>query len=246
MGTTPPPFSIAWQRLCVHGGHDLPIIGLAPRVAAPDNAGMRIRFVSKSWLLWLLTASAAGALQAQTVYRCQSPSGQVLFSDEPCPAGSRVERVNVQPNSIDASGDRARGWSSSPPAPAAAPPRETVRSDTADAAAADRSQSFACRQAQRDYEVTASSTANPPALIEAKRSAMFAACGLREPDRAPSELGPVFVPVPVPVPVRPVVRPRPQPVPPGPPPCPAYPGDLRRCGPGGADDALLREMRQPR
>jgi hypothetical protein len=207
---------------------------------------MRALFASKSWLILLLTACAAGSLQAQTVYRCQSPSGQVLFSDEPCPAGSRVERVNVQPNSIDTSGDRTRSWSSAPPAPVAAPSRETVRSDAADAATGDRSQSFACRQAQRDYEVTASSTGNPPALIEAKRSAMFAACGLREPDRAPAEAAPIIVPVPVPVPVRPVVRPRPQPVPPGAQPCPAYPGDLRRCGPGGADDALLREMRQQR
>ena len=203
-------------------------------------------FASKPWLILLFAVCAAGSLQAQTVYRCQSPSGQVLFSDEPCPAGSRVERVNVQPNSIDTSGDRTRSWSSAPPAPVAAPSRETVRSDAADAVSGDRSQSFACRQAQRDYEVTASSTGNPPALIEAKRSAMFAACGLREPDRAPAEAAPIIVPVPVPVPVRPLVRPRPQPLPPGPQPCPAYPGDLRRCGPGGADDALLREMRQPR
>lgn len=207
---------------------------------------MRLIASPPPWMLLLLIASGALPLQAQTVYRCQSPSGQVLFSDEPCPAGSRVERVNVQPNSIDASADRARTFSSAPPPPAAASPRETVRSDAADAAASDRSQSFACRQAQRDYEVTASSTGNPPALIEAKRSAMFAACGLREPDRAPTEMGPVIVPVPVLVPARPVVRPRPQPLPSGPQPCPAYPGDLRRCGPGGADDALLREMRQPR
>ena len=198
-----------------------------------------------SRIVLLLIACVASPMQAQTIYRCQSPSGQVLFSDEPCPAGSRVERVNAQPNSIDTSSDRARSLSSAPPAPATAPAREVTRSDAADVAA-DRSQSYACRQAQRDYEVTASSTSNPPALIEAKRSAMFAACGLREPDRAPTEVAPVIVPVPVLVPSRPVVRPRPQPQPPGPQPCPAYPGDLRRCGPGGADDALLREMRQPR
>ena len=198
------------------------------------------------WIPLLLLVGWASPLPAQTVYRCQSPSGQVLFSDEPCPAGSRVERVNVQPNSIETSADRARTLSSALPPSGVPLPREVTRSDAADAAVADRSQSFACRQAQRDYEVTASSTANPPALIEAKRSAMFAVCGLREPDRAPTEVTPVIVPLPVPVPVRPVARPRPQPLPSGPPPCPAYPGDLRRCGPGGADDALLREMRQPR
>jgi len=64
---------------------------------------MRLIASPPPWMLLLLIASGALPLQAQTVYRCQSPSGQVLFSDEPCPAGSRVERVNVQPNSIDAS-----------------------------------------------------------------------------------------------------------------------------------------------
>jgi len=231
----------------VPGGVAALTIGLALGVAAPDNAGMRIPSGLTPCVGLLLTVFAACFSHAQTVYRCQTPSGQVLFSDEPCPAGSRVERINVQPNSIDTSGDRARSGASSPPASVTVPSGDAVRSGAADAAAQDRSQSFLCRQAQRDYEVTASSTGNPPALIEAKRSAMFAACGLREPDRAPAaESAPMIVPVPVPVPVRPVIRPRPPPLPPEAQPCPAYPGDLRRCGSGGADDALLREMRQPR
>ena len=62
--------------------------------------------------------------------------------------------------------------------------------DAADAVAGDRSQSFACRQAQRDYEVTAGSSSHQPALVEAKRSIMFATCGLREPDRVEAPVVP--------------------------------------------------------
>lgn len=194
-----------------------------------------------------LAALAAGVFAAlglppaaaQTVYRCTGPAGQVLFSDEPCPAGSQAARVTLTPgNTVDNSALReAMREQRNAPAGAAEPGRVVTRSDAALPEGSDRSLSFECRQAQRDYEVTAGSAADRPALIEAKRSIMFATCGLREPDRV--EAAPVVPVVPVitvpPIVVqRPVVRPRPLPGPDGRPPCPAYPGDLSVCGPRNA------------
>lgn len=174
---------------------------------------------------WVASASA------QTVYRCTSASGQVLFSDEPCPQGSQAARINVAPgNTVDNSALReALREQRAQPAPEA--PRVVTRSDAALPAGGDRSTSFECRQAQRDYEVTAGSSSHQPALVEAKRSIMFATCGLREPDRVEAPVVPLIAYPPVVV-QRPVVRPRP--VPPAERPCPAYRGDLTVCGPRNA------------
>lgn len=187
-------------------------------------------------LALLALASPMLPAAAQTVYRCTSPSGQVLFSDEPCPKGSQAARVTVTPgNTVDNSALRETLREQRAAAAAAPEPgRVVTRSDAALPEGSDRSLSFECRQAQRDYEVTAGSAADRPALIEAKRSIMFATCGLREPDRV--EVSPVVPVVPVitapPIVVqRPVARPQPLPGPDGRPPCPAYPGDLSVCGP---------------
>ena len=143
---------------------------------------------SLSWraigaLACLAGAAWVASASAQTVYRCTSASGQVLFSDEPCPQGSQAARINVAPgNTVDNSALReAMREQRAHPAPEA--PRVVTRSDAALPAGGDRSTSFECRQAQRDYEVTAGSSSHQPALVEAKRSIMFATCGLREPDR---------------------------------------------------------------
>ena len=185
-------------------------------------------------LVWLAGAAALQPALAQTVNRCTSASGQVLFSDEPCPQGSQASRIAVTPgNTVDNSALReAMREQRAAPAPDEA--RVVTRSDAALPPGGDRAASFECRQAQRDYEVTAGSSAALPALIEAKRSIMFATCGLREPDRVEAPVVPV-VPVITYPPVvvqRPMVRPRP--VPPAERPCPAYRGDLTVCGPRNA------------
>ena len=183
-------------------------------------------------LVWLAGAAALQPALAQTVNRCTSASGQVLFSDEPCPQGSQASRISVAPgNTVDNSALREsmRDQRANP-----VPPDEqrvVTRSDAALPSGGDRSTSFECRQAQRDYEVTAGSSGHLPALIEAKRSIMFATCGLREPDRVEAPVVPVITYPPVVV-QRPVVRPRP--VPPTERPCPAYRGDLTVCGPRNA------------
>ncbi len=41
---------------------------------------------------------------------------------------------------------------------------------------------IACEKAKRDYEVTASSTANSRAIVRSKRSMMYGTCGMKEPD----------------------------------------------------------------
>ena len=186
----------------------------------------------KPALIALVSVAGAALLpsaSAQTVYRCTASTGQVLFSDEPCPQGSQSSRISVAPgNTVDNSALREsmREQRENPP-----PPQVVTRSDAALPPTGDRATSFECRQAQRDYEVTAGSSGQLPALIEAKRSIMFATCGLREPDRVEAPVVPVIAYPPVVV-QRPVVRPRP--VPPAERPCPAYRGDLTVCGPRNA------------
>ena len=46
-----------------------------------------------------------------------------------------------------------------------------------------RSDTPACRSAKRDVEVAATSIENNKALIRARQSAMYVACGIREPDK---------------------------------------------------------------
>lgn len=188
--------------------------------------------------LALLTQALAVPVLAQTVYRCTDAQGQVLFSDESCPTGSQAARVTVTPgNTVDNSALRESMRSRAEREPSD-PARVVTRSDAARPPADDRARSFECRQAQRDYEVSAGSASALPSLIEAKRSIMFATCGLSEPDRV-EVVTPVVPVVPVyaypPVVVqRPVVRPRPVATPDGRPPCPAHPGDLSVCGPRNA------------
>ncbi len=46
-----------------------------------------------------------------------------------------------------------------------------------------RSDTSACRSARRDVEVAATSVENNKALIRTRQSAMYVACGVREPDK---------------------------------------------------------------
>jgi hypothetical protein len=134
------------------------------------------------------------AASAQSVYKCMSPSGKVLYADAPCAKPDVSSTVSVQPNALGAAeyGDRllrqeidtlraqlrAARQSGAAPQAAATPVDTIVHAGPAPLAI----DGVACTRAKRDYEVTASSSANTRAIIDAKRSMMYGACGLREPD----------------------------------------------------------------
>ncbi len=132
----------------------------------------------------------AHAAQAQ-VYRCVSPAGKVEYADAPCEKGARATVVDVRPNVIESTGLREQALRLENERlkeqirnPAGAP---TITASAPAAAqsgeSATRVDPIACKQARRDYEVTASSTSNTKELIRAKESAMYSECGLKEPDR---------------------------------------------------------------
>lgn len=154
------------------------------------------QFLSRSDSIKLCIAGLAvlfpllSSVQAfsQEVYRCKAPDGRILFSDSPCSSASKVERLVVIPNSLDHAGAREQQLlienqrlkeqlrvqqqsQSVPSQPVAAP------------SGPERIDSFECRKARRDYEVTANSSSNGKRVIEAKRAAMYGICGMREPDR---------------------------------------------------------------
>lgn len=199
-----------------------------------------------------LSASLVAALwalpsQAQQVYRCEQADGRVAYSDAPCPRSSRQAQVDVAPNTVDTSADREqmlrqenerlREQLRREQAAASRPPPVVVQNATP----ADRVNTPECRKAQEAYETAASAMTNTEAFIEAKRSAMFATCGLTEPDRAVAAPAPVIV---VPSYGRPPVRPQPRPQPQVDK-CPSGPGDLRNCGIVNARAKAAAQGKQP-
>ncbi len=148
----------------------------------PDTAS-RLVAVSLALGIGLLPLSQGAAAE---VYKCVNSAGATEFSDAPCSRGSQGHRVEVRPNTLDTSGAREQSLraenqqlqqklntaqaGNQPPANTAAPD-------------ASRVDSFACKQAKRDLEITASSIDKDPAMLRARQSAMYGACGLREPDQ---------------------------------------------------------------
>lgn len=57
--------------------------------------------------VWALGCMLAGPSQAE-VFRCVQADGSTKYSDEPCSKGERGGQINVQPQTIDASGGRER------------------------------------------------------------------------------------------------------------------------------------------
>lgn len=152
---------------------------------------MKAVFVVNAACLLLTLFSLANAA-AQHVYKCKNVTGKIEFSDGPCQADRIGEKVPLRENSLDSSGSREymlrkeneqlkeqlkNQQQAAPPYTGVAPQR------TQPDLQAERIDTLACERAKRDYEVTASSTANSRAIVEAKRSAMYGVCGMREPDR---------------------------------------------------------------
>jgi uncharacterized small protein (DUF1192 family) len=129
-------------------------------------------------LRWtLLGATLAAGLQAasaQSVYKCLSPSGKVLYADAACAKNDTASTVSVQPNALGTAeyGDRllrqeidtlrAQLRAAQPSAAAAQATVTTADANVQAGRAPLPIDSVACTHAKRDYEVTASSSANPP------------------------------------------------------------------------------------
>ena len=140
-------------------------------------------------VLGLLGASGAwfavSGVHAADVFKCTNPSGKVEFTDAPCGTTQRSTVVDARPNSLDNSAVREQllkieNRSLQDKLAAAQPVPPTSLQGQPDFA---RSDTPACRSAKRDVEAAATSVENNKALIRARQSAMYVACGVREPDQ---------------------------------------------------------------
>ena len=143
-------------------------------------------------VLGLLGASGAwfavGGVHAAEVFKCTNPSGKVEFTDAPCGTTQRSTVVDARPNILDNSAVREQllkienrslqdKLAAAQPAQPAPPTSLQGQTDFA------RSDTPACRSSKRDVEAAATSVENNKALIRARQSAMYVACGVREPDK---------------------------------------------------------------
>jgi hypothetical protein len=153
-----------------------------------------MRTITKRYLSALIGtfACALAVLSPLTaradVFKCTSPGGAVEFSGTPCRTAITSESVQVKPNVLDSSEQRQAALKAENQALRAK--LEAVQNNAAtqpqvaqSTQAADRMDSTACQRARRDYEVTASSVGRTPAMLKARESMMYGACGMREPDR---------------------------------------------------------------
>lgn len=141
-------------------------------------------------LLALSFANSDVAAQQQ-VFKCKDAKGKIEFTDYPCGGSRTGGQIQVQVNSIDFSAGRElqlrteneqlkeqlRDRQRSAPTNGIAPQRTQPDLQT------ERIDTIACERAKRDYEVTASSTANSRAIVQSKRSMMYGTCGMKEPDQ---------------------------------------------------------------
>lgn len=131
---------------------------------------------------------SSGNASAQQVFKCLNSVGKVEFSDVPCQGARTGGRVEAQGNSIDSSGsrelqlrfenERLKEQLREQERRAASAKGSRTQQDLQ----AERVDSFACEKAKRDYEVTANSNSSNASIVQAKRSMMYGACGMREPD----------------------------------------------------------------
>ncbi len=144
-----------------------------------------------------LALFAMSAAQAQ-ILKCVDAKGNIEFSNQSCQKGWTRQELAIKENTVNSSGAREqallvenqklkdqlqksqREAAADQPGTPAGAPGATVLSE-ADLQA-QRQRSSACEDAARRYEIAAGSIAPVPDLIAARRSAMFIACGIREPD----------------------------------------------------------------
>lgn len=131
---------------------------------------------------------AGPCAHAQLIYRCTDAAGKVQLSDKACGKDAvDGSHVRLRPNSLDTSGARELQLREEN-----ARLREQMQQRQGGASSsygrteadlqAERSNSYECKQAQRNLEVAASSVTAPNgAARRAAEQRMRAACGMREP-----------------------------------------------------------------
>lgn len=132
---------------------------------------------------------AALSTHAQ-VYKCvEDKTGRISFSDIPCHGKTSGSHIDATPNTLDYSGSREQALKSEVQTlreklreQDSRVNRETVGRTQADLQAA-RIDTKACEDARWYYESESRTNPNNKAAIEAKRAAMYGACGMKEPDR---------------------------------------------------------------
>ena len=158
----------------------------------------------KNFFLWFRCAAALAALGlAQTfaapahaqILKCVDANGNVEFSNQSCQPGWKRQELTLKENTVNNSGAREQALleenkrlknelqktsseAKSTTAPAAPATPVLTEADLQ----AQRQRSSACDDAARRYEIAAGSIAPQAELIAARRSTMFATCGIREPD----------------------------------------------------------------
>ena len=167
--------------------------------------------VLKGIVLWLVLAVGFPlAAIGQTNYKCRTASGSTVFSDVPCPSGSRQERAeyvapqaqqqytssqNSNARMLDAkvaealgSGDfsRAKGLAVTPEhwqmiSNAENGLRQPTTGRTDADLRAEARNSRECKEAQQSYDVEASSIRKDGAQINAAKRKMYSSCGMNEP-----------------------------------------------------------------
>ena len=131
------------------------------------------------------------------ILKCVDAKGNVEFSDQRCQPGWKRQELTLKDNTLNSSGSREQALleenkrlkdqlqktlseahsTTAPTAPSVAAPVLTEAD-----LQAQRQRSSACDEAARRYESAAGSIAPQAELIAARRSTMFATCGIREPD----------------------------------------------------------------
>ena len=140
---------------------------------------------------WLVLSLAA-PVHAQ-ILKCVDARGNVEFSNQSCQVGWKRQELTLKENTVNTSGAREQALleenkrlkdqlqkmpSQAKAAATAAPAPVLSEADLH----AQRQRSSACDDAARRYEIAAGSIAPQAELIAARRSTMFATCGIREPD----------------------------------------------------------------
>ncbi|GAB3542865.1 hypothetical protein GCM10027343_15570 [Noviherbaspirillum agri] len=160
-------------------------------------------------LIFAVLIASAGQAGAQ-VYKCKDEKGSTIYSDNPCTSNGNQTRTDIPTSStlppvstesplsrqLDnavrraiSNGDlnhaeslamTAQHWEWIASAKKDRQPRPVLGRTEADLSS-EKGGSFACQQAKRDYEFEAGSYKQVQNSIDAKRSIMHAACGIKEP-----------------------------------------------------------------
>ena len=169
-----------------------------------DSHGFAGELPMKNFFLRLRCAAAPAALslalvaaaptQAQ-ILKCVDAKGNVEFSNQSCQPGWKRQELTLKENTVNSSGAREQALleenkrlkdqlqKTSSEAKSTTEPTAPVAPVLTEAdLQAQRQRSSACDDAARRYEIAAGSIAPQTELIAARRSTMFATCGIREPD----------------------------------------------------------------